>query len=255
MEDTEYLKKIRDGAVLNRSTLLKADHFETRSNRKLKCHVVGAPNFRQIPHSIYGTSQPTFEGLLTILTLLNVKHEERNIECNDDMMLRTCYWCCMRDEPMIYIQGRTFVLRELECPMINIRALAGIDGARLEKMEERLKQDVLKEAERNRGIVLVHDEIEHQLVPCWIEATFVQTPREVYERLMHMRFRVKYYRVPISAGYGPEDRYFDAIMAISKEANMCDPLVFNCQLGRGRSKFLLFERADVIEGDYHYNFM
>jgi hypothetical protein len=236
LEDAEYFRKIRDGAVLNRSTLLKADHFTTKRNTKLKHYVVGAPNFRQIPSEIYGTSQPTFEGLLTILTLLNVKQNEKQTDLDHDLNLRTCYWCCMREEPMIYIQGRTFVLREQEYPMMNMRTLAGIDGNRVEQMEVRLKQDIISEARKNRGILLVHDEIDGHLVPFWIEATLVQTPREVYDLLIRTGFRIKYCRVPISAGYGPEDRYFDAIMTISRQAKINDPLVFNCQLGRGRSK-------------------
>ena len=236
LEDAEYFRKIRDGAVLNRSTLLKADHFTTKRNIKLKHYIVGAPNFRQIPYGIYGTSQPTFEGLLTILTLLNVKQDQKQTGPDRDSSLPTCYWCCMRDEPMIYIQGRTFVLREQEYPMINIKTLAGIDGNRVEQMEARLKQDIIGETRKNRGILLVHDEIDGHLVPFWIEATLVQTPREVYDLLIRAGFRIKYFRVPISAGYGPEDRYFDAIMTISRETKINDPLVFNCQLGRGRSK-------------------
>jgi hypothetical protein len=236
LEVSVYLKKIRDGAVLNRSTLLKADHFTVTRNEKLTHHVVGAPNFRQVSGEIFGTSQPTFEGLLTILSLLNVRHDGGRADMGTDVALRTCYWCCMRDEPMLYIQGKTFVLREQESPMINIRTLAGIDGTRVEQMEERLKQDVIREAEKNRGVLLVHDEVDRHLLPCWIEASLVQTPREVYDQLIRKGFRIKYYRIPISAGYGPEDRYFDAITTVSKRANIADPLVFNCQLGRGRSK-------------------
>jgi hypothetical protein len=57
-------------------------------------------------------------------------------------------------------------------PMRNIVEFSGIDAVRLEEMEERLKTDVLTEAERNQGIlalncpggssrkgkILVHDE-------------------------------------------------------------------------------------------------
>jgi protein-tyrosine phosphatase len=252
LEEGEYLRKIRDGVVLNRSMLLKADHFKVQIKRPLKHHIIGAPNFRKIPHNIYGTSQPTYEGLLTILTLLNVQSTKFDNSSNDRNGLPTCYWCSMREEPMIYIQGRTFVLRELESPMNNIKALAGIDGTRLEQMEERLKQDIIKETEKNQDIILVHSEVDDQLVACWIKASSIQTPREVYELLSQAGFRLKYYRLPISAGYGPEDRYFDAIMTITKKAQMFDPLVFNCQLGRGRSKF--FQSKEKLIKELHFLF-
>lgn len=47
----------------------------------------------------------------------------------------------------MYINGRPFVLREVERPFTNLE-YTGIDRARVEQMEERLKEDVLREAER-----------------------------------------------------------------------------------------------------------
>eukprot|EP00882_Tetradesmus_deserticola_P029298 GHRQ01032800.1.p2 GENE.GHRQ01032800.1~~GHRQ01032800.1.p2 ORF type:complete len:113 (-),score=39.84 GHRQ01032800.1:36-374(-) len=52
----------------------------------------------------------------------------------------------MREEPMVYINGLPFVLREQQWPMKNLQEYAGIDAERLERMEARLKQDVLLEA-------------------------------------------------------------------------------------------------------------
>jgi hypothetical protein len=55
-------------------------------------------------------------------------------------------WFNMREEPMVYINGLPFVLREQQRPMKNLQEYAGIDAERLERMEARLKQDVLAEA-------------------------------------------------------------------------------------------------------------
>lgn len=52
----------------------------------------------------------------------------------------------MREEPVVYINGLPFVLREQQRPMKNLQEYAGIDAERLERMEARLKQDVLAEA-------------------------------------------------------------------------------------------------------------
>jgi hypothetical protein len=59
-------------------------------------------------------------------------------------------WFNMREEPVVYVNGRPFVLREQTCPMKNLQEYAGIDATRLERMERRLKEDVLAEAGESR---------------------------------------------------------------------------------------------------------
>ena len=53
-------------------------------------------------------------------------------------------WHNMREEPVIYINGRPFVLREDERPFKNLQEYTGIDVRRLEQMELRLKNDILQ---------------------------------------------------------------------------------------------------------------
>lgn len=64
--------------------------------------------------------------------------------------LQEVLWFNMREEPVVYVNGLPFVLREQQRPMKNLQEYAGIDAERLERMEARLKQDVLTEA--GRGI-------------------------------------------------------------------------------------------------------
>jgi hypothetical protein len=60
---------------------------------------------------------------------------------------------------MIYINQTPFVLRDEDQPLENIRRYQGINSNRLEQVEARLKEDILSEARKNDGLVLVHDEI------------------------------------------------------------------------------------------------
>jgi hypothetical protein len=60
--------------------------------------------------------------------------------------MQTILWFNMREEPVVYVNGRPFVLREQQRPMKNLQEYAGIDASRLERMEQRLKEDVLSEA-------------------------------------------------------------------------------------------------------------
>lgn len=68
----------------------------------------------------------------------------------------------MREEPVIYINGRPFVLREEERPFKNMQEYTGIDARRLEQMESRLKADVLREMTGFGGRVLVAHETSGQ---------------------------------------------------------------------------------------------
>lgn len=49
----------------------------------------------------------------------------------------------MREEPVLYINGQPFVLREADKPFSNVE-YTGIDAGRVEDMERRLKDDVLQ---------------------------------------------------------------------------------------------------------------
>lgn len=57
---------------------------------------------------------------------------------------RRVMWHNMREEPVIYINGRPYVVREADKPFANLE-YTGIDRERVEQMEARLKQDVLQE--------------------------------------------------------------------------------------------------------------
>lgn len=60
--------------------------------------------------------------------------------------------------------GDPFVLRDAEAPMQNLRTYAGISSDRLEQMETRLKEDILNEAKKCDGLILVHDELGELIV-------------------------------------------------------------------------------------------
>lgn len=63
-------------------------------------------------------------------------------------------------EPVIYVSGgRPHVLRLFDAPLENV-VTTGITAAVVESMEIALKRDLLNEAEKNGGKILLHDEIE-----------------------------------------------------------------------------------------------
>ncbi|KAE8220931.1 hypothetical protein CF326_g8662, partial [Tilletia indica] len=176
------------------------------------------------------------------------------------------------EEPVIYVSGRPFVLREASAPTetfgLSTRA------SNLESIERRLRADILKEAERNGGLVLVHEEdalstapnnassanTAHgtpssssksrpptssstvRLTPTWIavDETTVQTPRQVWDQIRLSGWHVSYHRIPIANEQAIENNYLDAYTEVLRG---CDPLttsvVANCGVGYVRTTFAM----------------
>lgn len=110
-------------------------------------------------------------------------------------------WVCTREEPILYIGARPFVLREHSSPTISFSLSSRAEN--LEAIERRLKQDVLLEAKRFGGLIMVHEEEGNadkpQLHPTWIavDRDTIKTVREVFDDLRDQGWRCDYHRVPI----------------------------------------------------------
>ncbi|KAJ3335694.1 hypothetical protein HDU93_004652 [Gonapodya sp. JEL0774] len=231
----ESVVKNRSGTVLSREMVIKSDHF-----------VAGAPNFRPTELRIFGSAQPTTGGVATCGEGLPQVHEDLEIE------KPTCFWLSTREEPLVYLNGKPFCLRSSQSPLVNLSTFSGISSARLEHLELRLKADILREAQLRGGVVLAHDEVEPgKVVPSWIAASEVKTPREVFDGFREQGWRVKYVRVPMSPEKAPGDDTLDGYISALKDARLEDPIMFNCGVGAGRTTFsmvvaLLIRRQQVM---------
>lgn len=63
----------------------------------------------------------------------------------------------------------------------------------------------------------------------------VQTPRQVYDQLRQEGYRVQYYRLPLTDGEAPKETIFDVFYDHVKDVPSSDALIFNCQMGGGRT--------------------
>lgn len=132
----------------------------------------GAPNFRSTNLNIFGAAQPSSAGLATILRVLgcapcdhDTSIENSIVDSSDNLLSiphegqrKRTIWFSTREEPIVYVNDTPFVLRDLASPFVNIKSYTGISASRLESVENRLKADILAEAKRNHGLLLVHDE-------------------------------------------------------------------------------------------------
>eukprot|EP00250_Pteridium_aquilinum_P010976 c19759_g1_i1 orf=495-4313(+) len=227
--EPEYVMNSRGGSVLGKKTILKSDHFPGCQNKRLQPQVEGAPNYRQVGSlPVYGVAIPTIDGIRRVLELVGAcKHGSK----------QHVLWHNLREEPVVYINGRPYVLREVERPFTNLE-YTGINRARVEQMEDRLKEDILQEAARFSNKVLVNDELpDGQMVDQWepVSSDSVQTPLEVYEALQSEGYPVCYERVPITDEKSPKERDFDLLVQHLSQVDIGTAVIFNCQMGRGRT--------------------
>jgi hypothetical protein len=223
----EEVVSTRSGDVLLPHTILKSDHFPGCQNMKLTPLIEGAPNFRQVAGlPVFGVAIPTVSGLRLVLERLGAAHGRRKV-----------LWHNQREEPVIYINGKPFVVREAERPFSNLE-YTGIDRERVEGMEARLKQDVLAEAAQYGNQILVaHEDDAFQVVEEWEPVTEadVQTPLEVYQELVADGYDVDYLRVPVTDEKAPKPSDFQLLIERCWDPPPGAALVFNCQMGRGRT--------------------
>lgn len=219
---------LRIGEVLGSQTVLKSDHCPGCQHSSLLERVEGAPNFREIPgFPVYGVANPTVDGIRSVIQRIGSSKDGRPV-----------LWHNMREEPVIYINGKPFVLREVERPYKNMLEYSGIDRERVERMEARLKEDILREAERYGGaVMIIHETDDRQIYDAWehVCPDQVRTPLEVFKCLESEGFPIKYARVPITDGKAPKSSDFDTLARNIAAACTDTAFVFNCQMGRGRT--------------------
>ncbi|KAJ3760289.1 inositol hexakisphosphate-domain-containing protein [Lentinula raphanica] len=234
--------KTRTGSVLSRGFILKTDFYPSGRALELEMNLHGAPNFRaprQGDLNVFGVAQPRTQGLRAILSVLRCRP---NVPDPSHVV-----WFSTREEPIVYISGRPFVLRDSAQPR---RTLPMSDRAEnLEAIELRLKNDILQEAARFGGLVLTHNEVavadvtgEGAILPTWtaVDANNVKTSRELWTMMKENGWNVDYHRIPISPDRPIEDNYLDAYLRVIKTTDpLKTALVFSCGMGAVRTTFAM----------------
>jgi protein-tyrosine phosphatase len=165
----------------------------------------------------------------------------------DHASSRRCVWACTRNEPVIYVGSRPFVLREADQPFENFQLSERADN--LESIEQRLKTDIIREAARYGGLLMVHEEDENgHLKPAWVAVgpSEVKTVREVFELIRSEGWRCDYHRIPIAEDQPMENNYLDAYTQIIRDMDPVNTaFVANCGAGVRRTSFAMVAAALV----------
>lgn len=216
----------RHQEILGQGKIIKFDQFPGMHRQHLTETLEGAPNFRQVEGTdVYGVAQPTVQGIRNVLDRTGAKDKE-------------VVWTNMREEPVVYINGRSFTVREEAHPFENSTAFKGQSGDQVENADARLKAEVLREAKENGGRFLTHGETaDGSVVPQWVEINedSVQTPREVYTQLQSEGYKVDFARIPVTDEQAPEAEDLQALVDRVKDVEDGTTLIFNCHAGRGRT--------------------
>ncbi|KAI9567360.1 inositol hexakisphosphate-domain-containing protein [Boletus coccyginus] len=232
--------RTRTGSVLSRGFILKTDYYPSGRALDLDLNVHGAPNFRaprQGNLNVFGVAQPRTQGLRAILSVLRCRPGTSDPS--------HVVWFSTREEPIVYISGRPFVLRDTSEPR---RTLSLSDRAEnLEAIEDRLKHDILQEASKYGGLILTHNELaaengEGAILPTWthVDNVNVRTSRELWQNMRLDGWNVEVSRIIHSFGVPVQDNYLDAYLRVIKDADpVRSALVFSCGMGAVRTTFAM----------------
>ncbi|KAF9243458.1 inositol hexakisphosphate-domain-containing protein [Melanogaster broomeanus] len=240
----------RSGSILSASTILKSDFFSNLQKMTLPERIDGSPNFRRVPLTlelvqsrkpspvsvehlpdgaddkkmVCGSGMPTVQGLRRALARVDAGPQGSNM----------VFWTSLREEPVIYVAGRPHVLRLVDKPLENVEA-TGVTTAMVETMEERFKNDILRELRQGGGRILLHDEVEDRpgvfsIIPIWetVSEEDIMTPRDVFSLMAKEGYKTDE-QAPLP----------DALSQLLNRIRLAYPqagdFIFNCQMGRGRT--------------------
>ena len=215
----------RQGQLLGPGKIVKFDQFPGLHREHLKETIPGAPNFRQVEGTnVYGVAQPTIEGLRGVLDRAGAKE-------------KPVVWTNMREEPVVYINGRSHSLREEAHPFENSADFKGASAETVNKTEQQLKAEILAEAKANGGKILLHGETKDGVTSEWVEVgpESVKTTQEVYSQMQDEGYQVDYARIPVSDEKTPEAQDLQALVNRVTSTKEGSSLIFNCHAGRGRT--------------------
>ncbi|BEI83204.1 hypothetical protein CcaverHIS002_0310720 [Cutaneotrichosporon cavernicola] len=246
-DEVSHVVANRTGAILSAQTILKSDFFTGLQKQSLPERVDGAANYRKVPllldpklneeagdkeEYVYGTGMPSSIGLRNALFKMGAGPDGN----------RKIVWTSLREEPVLYVNGRPHVLRLVDKPLTNVET-TGVTAGVVERMEKQLKADVIKEIREGNGKLLLHDEVEtkpgmYEVVPVWetVEEKNVITPLELYRQVQDEGYHVDYMRIAITDEQAPLPAALQVIVTrVMMGVREDDDFVFNCQMGRGRT--------------------
>jgi len=228
-EEEEELNPILDLS----NFYIKPDHFE--GNHILDDaleKIEGAPNFRNIPgFPVYGTGQPTEKAMEEIIKHIKKTDNEKII------------WIDLRREPVVYINGSPYAARNPENIHENVQVTpANDEEARV--LGKHLARVVTQRSKENEDkSIIIHTDKEYNDNPMdrvdveeKVVVESIKPLDSIYKNCIETcNVDLQVFRISMVEDKMPEEECFDAVIDILKNEPASTPVVFSCQMGKGRT--------------------
>ena len=195
------------------------------------CKLEGAPNFRQLTgFPIFGTGQPTEEGMVKILNQIKKEKEIEKI-----------IWFSMRQEPIVYVNGSPYAPRAPNNPHANI--ITDLNDEQAKSVCIHLSNVLSKRVNIEQNEVKIHIDREFAENPLdrvdLEESIVVESIKDldsVYDFCRaKCNVKLEVFRIPVVEDQMPDESCFDRIISALKDEPASTPCVFSCQMGKGRT--------------------
>jgi len=214
-----------DALVLATDSFPGMNKMEGADGSLWKCD--GAPNWRRLAgFPVYATGQPKLADLEKCLEQAVNKFDEQ----------KAVLWVNTRQEPVLYINGESYSIREKENLQKHIVLTESFAINNMENdMASKLKKgdgsftfykDMVGEKEKEHYV-----EVEESSG----KVDAVMTPGEVFSAAAKKEPKLESSRIPLFLEDAPTDETFDLLVRLLKSHSSAVPVIFSCQGGISRS--------------------
>merc|ERR1719474_549084 len=149
---------------------------------------------------------------------------------------RNTVWIDLREEPVLYIRTRPYVLRNYNRPYQRLPEFGNLSAQQIENIAERLKVDIHHEALDNDNKMLVHFETQlHELKESSMPIDMtnpneIQTTRQIFDALTSRGYQISYQKIPFNPRNSFEHDQVERLgKAITEHIEKDSTIVFNCR--------------------------
>lgn len=233
--------------------VIKEDHFFGISRMPYTL-TPAVPNFRRInDEPIFGSAQCLETGLRDVVNHLRGEFDR-------------IIWINLREEAVIYVSGKPFVMRHPDNLMENVE-YPGIEADEISAIEAQVKEEIKSEVRKANGLLLYWYEprvmFSEETMDHVNPEVEIKTLAEIYDEVAdETKFDLQYSRIPVSDETAPEEKDLDDVVRLLapvfiSELGLRVPLsstggglevlrdgglkkgktavICNCQMGRGRT--------------------
>jgi protein-tyrosine phosphatase len=233
--------KYKSDRVLDATAVLKLDHFPGLARIPFTLSE-NVPNFRQIANEpIFGSAQCLEAGIRDVAEYATENGYTRAI------------WINLREEAVVYVSGRPFVVRHSDTLMQNVE-YPGIEVDEISAIEQQVKDELQTQVERANGLFMYWYEprelVSEETIDHINARVEIKTLDEIYREVADTTgFDLRYARIPVSDETAPEEKDLDDMVRLlapvfieelgldpsKTDSQQRTAVVCNCQMGRGRT--------------------